>query len=209
MNNQQAYNTWAAQYDTNRNLTRDLEAVALRSVLSSLHFDTVLEAGCGTGKNSVWFTGHARSVCALDFSEEMLHLAKAKTAGTDITFRQADLTQPWPFEERRFDLVSFSLVLEHIRDLGFIFEQALQRLAPGGHIYIGELHPFRQYNGSLARFDLASGRVELQCFIHHISEFTGLARTYGLQIVALDEWFDAGEPQSPPRILSLLLRKDR
>jgi len=206
MNNQQAYNSWAAQYDTNKNRTRDLEAAALRAVLKDIPFATVLEVGCGTGKNSIRFTGHARQVVALDFSEEMLNRARAKTAGTDITFMQCDITQEWPVKGQ-FDLVSFSLVLEHIPDLDFIFRQAMQRLAPGGYIYIGELHPFKQYSGSLARFDLDTGRVELECHTHHISEFTGLARRYGLRIAALEEWFDEDGTPPIPRILTLLLQR--
>jgi len=48
---QQAYNSWASQYDSNHNTTRDLEALELRSTLTEIHFDKVLEIGCGTGKN--------------------------------------------------------------------------------------------------------------------------------------------------------------
>ena len=41
-----AYNEWAAQYDTNRNRTRDLEAVAIRTMLSGMTFGPALEIGC-------------------------------------------------------------------------------------------------------------------------------------------------------------------
>ena len=36
MNVQQAYNTWAEQYDTNQNKTRDLEGITLREVLADI-----------------------------------------------------------------------------------------------------------------------------------------------------------------------------
>ncbi len=206
MDNKEAYNIWAEQYDTNRNRTRDLEATALRTLLGKITFDHVLEVGCGTGKNSVWFTEHAQSVTALDFSEEMLAFARAKTAGNNITFRQADITQEWPFPDMKFDLISFSLVLEHIENLDFIFGQIKQRLGPGGHVYIGELHPFKQYSGSLARFDIGDQRVELQCHVHHVSEFTQLAAKYGLSIVALEEWFDEDNRATLPRLLTLVLK---
>jgi len=54
MKPEQAYNSWASQYDTDENKTRDLEAKALREVFSIISFNTVLEIGCGTGKNSEW-----------------------------------------------------------------------------------------------------------------------------------------------------------
>ena len=50
----ESYNSWALQYDTNSNRTRDVENIALRKVLSNIQFDKCLELGCGTGKNTVW-----------------------------------------------------------------------------------------------------------------------------------------------------------
>lgn len=50
MNVKDAYNNWAAQYDTDLNKTRDLEAVSLRQTLSNIDFTSCLEVGCGTGK---------------------------------------------------------------------------------------------------------------------------------------------------------------
>lgn len=50
---QQAYNSWAQQYDSNENKTRDLEARSLRETLAPLTFEHCLEIGCGTGKNTV------------------------------------------------------------------------------------------------------------------------------------------------------------
>lgn len=50
----QAYDAWAAQYDTNLNKTRDLEGLAPRLSLAKLPFSKVLEIGCGTGKNTEW-----------------------------------------------------------------------------------------------------------------------------------------------------------
>jgi ubiquinone/menaquinone biosynthesis C-methylase UbiE len=64
MNVKQAYQEWSGQYDTNENKTRDLEAIALRSVLSTIKFQKVLEFGCGTGKNTVWFEQNTEHVTA-------------------------------------------------------------------------------------------------------------------------------------------------
>ena len=62
MNTQEAYNNWASQYDTNINKTRDLEGKALRTVLSGISFESCLEIGCGTGKNTVWFAEKAGQI---------------------------------------------------------------------------------------------------------------------------------------------------
>jgi ubiquinone/menaquinone biosynthesis C-methylase UbiE len=205
MDNQQAYNVWADQYDTNINRTRDLEAVALRSVLDKIKFSKVLEIGCGTGKNSEWLVTQAEQVTAVDFSEEMLNKAKAKVTSPNINFVHADISKEWSFTNETFDLVTFSLVLEHIEDLDFIFREAKKKITNGGYLYVGELHPFKQYSGSLARFDNNNERVELQCFVHHISEFADAALNNGFSLTALKEWFDE-DNQSLPRILTLLFQ---
>ena len=213
MDTRQAYNTWASQYDSNANRTRDLEAVALRATLADLPPGRCLEIGCGTGKNTEWLIQRARQVTAVDLSEEMLAKATGKIHSEKVQFRQADITREWEFRDGLYDLVSFSLVLEHIKDLGHIFREAVSSLSPGGLVYIGELHPFKQYSGTKARFDTEEGRQVVECFTHHISDFTGAAKEHGLTLIALNEYFDEPEEQAPatdqppiPRILTLLFR---
>lgn len=206
MNVQQAYNNWAAQYDTNLNKTRDLEAKSLRESLSNISFHHCLEIGCGTGKNTVWLMEKASQVTAVDLSEEMLAKAREKINSPKVKFVQADITQPWHFAEGKYDLVTFSLVLEHIEDLGAIFEKLSGLLQSGGHVYIGELHPFKQYTGSKARFETESGVQVVTCFNHHISEFVQQAKKPGLILEELYEYFDEDQ-QEIPRILTLILKK--
>jgi len=51
MNVEQAYDNWAAQYDSNHNKTRDLEAMELRETLAHVPNAACLEIGCGTGNS--------------------------------------------------------------------------------------------------------------------------------------------------------------
>ena len=206
MNVKEAYNNWAAQYDTNINRTRDLEGKSLRSMLADIAFDSCLEIGCGTGKNTVWLMGKAKQVTAVDLSEEMLAKARQKINSPAVNFIQADITKPWHFIHSSYDLVTFSLVLEHIEDLSAVFEKTAAALRSGGHLYIGELHPFKQYTGSKARFETEQGVQEVTCYNHHISEFVQSARQHGLMIVDIKEFFDEDQREIP-RILSLILEK--
>jgi ubiquinone/menaquinone biosynthesis C-methylase UbiE len=208
MNIQQAYNSWAAQYDSNDNKTRDLEAVALRETLAHIDFDNCLEIGCGTGKNTVWLIEKAKLVSAVDLSEEMLAKAKAKIRSERVEFQQADITVPWTFGKEKYDLVSFSLVLEHIENPDLIFKETAAALKPGGHVYIGELHPFKQYAGSKARFETERGVQVVDCYNHHISDFTGAAKKHGLSVKSVNEYFDNNDRKEMPRLLVLLLRKE-
>ena len=207
METRQAYDEWASQYDTNNNKTRDLEGHALRKLLAGISFDRVLEIGCGTGKNTGWFVKKAKEVTAIDLSDKMLARAKEKIVSDKVAFKQADITKPWSFTNQLYDLVSFSLVLEHIENLEHIFSEASAALKHGGHIYIGELHPFKQYSGSKARFETEDGVQVVDCFNHHISEFIQTGKKYGLKPVDINEYFDNDDKTGIPRILVLLFQK--
>lgn len=207
MNVQEAYDQWSEQYDTNQNKTRDLEAISLRQTLSGLRCKRVLEIGCGTGKNTAWLHTIADELLAVDLSDKMLAVAKSKIASGRVQFQQADITQNWDFATGTFDLITFSLVLEHISDLQAVLHKAYRVLEPGGKVYIGELHPFKQYNGTKARFDTVQGTQVVTCFNHHISDFTSGARTAGFEIELINEYFDDNDRQGIPRILILVLRK--
>ncbi len=207
MNVRQAYNTWATQYDTNLNRTRDLEGIAIRTTLDTIPAEACLEIGCGTGKNTVWLAQKSKQVTAVDLSEEMMAKAKEKITTGNVKFIQADITADWAFATKLYDLVTFSLVLEHIEHLEPILGKAADALKPGGYIYIGELHPFKQYTGSKARFETAQGLHVVECYNHHISDFTQTAKKLNLIFADLNEYFDNDDRNGIPRILTLLLQK--
>jgi ubiquinone/menaquinone biosynthesis C-methylase UbiE len=202
-----AYNTWANTYDTQLNKTRDMEALALRNMLSTIEFNSCLEIGCGTGKNTQWFVENGKRVTAVDLSEVMLARAKEKISAYNVEFIQADITKEWTFVNKKYDLISFSLVLEHIENLQHIFKQAAPLLHTGGKIYVGELHPFKQYSGSKARFETATGTQVVECYTHHITGFTKAASTYGLTLIALEEYFDDDNHNEIPRVLAMVFKK--
>ena len=206
MNNQQAYKVWAENYDTVQNKTRDLEAVALRESISISEPLYILEIGCGTGKNTEWLLTKAKHLVAADFSAEMLAKAKEKITAKTVEFRQFDLRDNWEFSENEFDLITCSLALEHIEDIDFVFGQADKVLRTSGLFYIGELHPFKQYLGSKARFDTESGVFELECFVHHVSEFFAAAKNNNFECLDLKEWFDEDDKTTVPRLLTMIFK---
>ncbi len=207
MDVEKAYNIWAEQYDTNSNKTRDLEAESLRSTLSNLHFESCLEIGCGTGKNTQWLLEKATHITAVDLSEQMLSRARQKIQSEKVRFIQADILQEWNFTESLFDLITFSLVLEHIEDLNKVFAKASAVLKPSGIIYISELHPYKQYSGTKARFHTNEGIHIVECFNHHISDFTSAAKNQHFEIKEIIEYFDDENRLNVPRILTLVFKK--
>ena len=207
MSIQKAYNEWSETYDFDENLTRDLDRQVTREVLANLRFHSILEIGCGTGKNTAFLVQVGAHVHALDFSEGMIEKAREKVKAENVEFSVADLTQKWPGEDTSYDLIVCNLVLEHIEDLPFIFSEAFRVLEQEGRFLINELHPFRQYEGKKARFDKGEGVTEIPAFVHHISDFMNAASTNGLTLIKLNEWWHEKDQGKPPRIISLLFRK--
>jgi ubiquinone/menaquinone biosynthesis C-methylase UbiE len=207
MSIENAYKAWSEQYDTNENKTRDLEALSLIETLSNIQFDTCLEIGCGTGKNTIWLEKNAKQITAVDLTKEMMDKAKEKVKSQNVEFIIADITKEWSFAKGLYDLATFSLVLEHIENLEDIFSKLVKVIKVGGYVYVGELHPFKQYSGSKARFTTDAGEQYVTCFNNNISDFTNAARKFGFEITIVNEYFDDNDRTSVPRILTLLFCK--
>ncbi len=133
MSTQALYNQWSAPYDEVENKTRDLEKIACQQLLSNIPADSIIELGCGTGKNTEWLAEKATHLTCIDLSEEMMAKAKEKIRNNNVVFQQADITQPWLFTNCKADLITCSLILEHIEDLSFIFQQVKNHLKENGH----------------------------------------------------------------------------
>jgi ubiquinone/menaquinone biosynthesis C-methylase UbiE len=208
MDNKEAYNNWASIYDTAENKTRDLEAKALIEIFAKSNFINVLEIGCGTGKNTEWLMKISKQVTSVDFSEGMIEKAKEKIKSKNVIFKKFDIRDNWDFENNKFDLITCSLILEHIENLDFVFNRVSENLTDGGLFYIGELHPFKQYSGSKARFDNANGTVVLDCYLHNISDFYESAKRNNLLCKELIEWFDDDVKINIPRLLTMVFKKN-
>jgi len=207
MSTQKLYDQWSATYDTVENKTRDLEKAACETVLAGITFTRVIELGGGTGKNTSWLASRARNVLSVDFSEEMQAIARAKIESKNVAFRIADVREEWDFGKFEPDLITCSLILEHVEDLDFAFQQSARTLNADGHFYICELHPFKQYEGSKARFETADGTQVTECFQHHVTDYTNAALANDFVIARIDEWFDDEDRGTTPRLISFLFRK--
>lgn len=207
MNIQNAYNEWSGSYDSDDNLTRDLDQRVTMELLSNLQFDSILEIGCGTGKNTLFLAKIGSVVHAVDFSQGMIEKAKEKVQADNVHFSLMDITQPWEFEAHFFDLITCNLVLEHIAELTFVFSEAQRVLQTNGYFFIHELHPFRQYDGKKARFYRNEEKIEVDAFTHHVSDFFHSAADHGLSLTKLNEYWHEADQNQLPRIISFLFEK--
>jgi ubiquinone/menaquinone biosynthesis C-methylase UbiE len=208
MNIKSAYNTWANSYDKDINLTSDLDAEIIRNEFTDKKFDSILEVGCGTGKNTIFLTEVSNHLTAIDFSPNMISKAKEKIETNNITFLLADITKKWLIEENHYNLVTFNLILEHIENLDSIFGEAKRCLRTKGIVFINELHPFRQYEGKKAIYTENGEIKEIDSYIHNISDFIDSANKNGFRLLQLKEYWHNQDSNKLPRILSLKFIKD-
>jgi len=96
----------------------------------------VLELACGTGLWTQRLAPHASSLTALDASEEVLAIARAKLADERIEFLQADIFAWEPSD--RYDVCFFGFWLSHVpEELAAPFWAKVRRaLAPGGRVFL-------------------------------------------------------------------------
>ena len=140
---------------------------------------------------------------ATDLSDQMLARAQERLDSARVTMQPLDITESWPFEDKRFDAVVATLVLEHVEALGPVFQDARRVLRDGGTFYLAELHPYRQYGGTQAHFeDEATGEtVVIDAFTHPVSEFVNTGIEAGCAVRRMGEWRADGVDR--PRLLSI------
>ena len=199
------YDSWAYKYDTNFNPTRDLDKIATIESLSNENFYSVLELGCGSGKNTEWLITKADRLVGIDFSRNMLELANKKINSKKVTFINADLSNKWPVKNNSFDLATINLTLEHIKNLDYIFNSLFMKLIRGGKCFVCELHPKKQLLGSKAQFKKDEIETVLDVFYHSELEYIESAEKAGFNLIAKKNWFD--ESRDVPRLISFMFEK--
>jgi malonyl-CoA O-methyltransferase len=195
-----AYDRWSQQYDEQANPTRDLDERLLPQLAPPLAGRIVVEAGCGTGKNSRWLAPRCARLIGLDFSAAMLGVARRRVAAPHVHYIQADLTAVWPLRAASADVVLFNLVLEHVPDVAPVFRQAACVLRPGGQLYVSEFHPARLAAGKGATIAGEGGAV-FGSYLNTEADYLEALTAAGLELERVADWGD--EPGQPPRLLTL------
>jgi SAM-dependent methyltransferase len=98
----------------------------------------VLEIGCGAGFSAAYLQGHYRRYVGVDYSTELIDLARRYNAHPEAAFHVADAARFQPGE--RFDLVFMIGVLHHFDDIGELLMRIRAWLEPGGLLVANEPH---------------------------------------------------------------------
>lgn len=118
-----------------RQRIQTLEALALRAG------EKVLDAGCGTGllvHGMSSTIGSEGRIVGVDFSEDMLELARNRCADMDnIELQQGSITQ-LPFADNSFDAASCIQTLLYVDQVETALSELYRVLKPGGRVAIIE-----------------------------------------------------------------------
>jgi S-adenosylmethionine-diacylgycerolhomoserine-N-methlytransferase len=121
---------------------------------------SLLEVGCGTGRNLAVVASHypMTRLFGLDISSEMLATARGKLAGLphEVTLRELDASRfvPADFDEPGFDRIMISYALSMIPDWEKTIAASLAALKPGGSLHIadfGQQEGLPRWFGALLR----------------------------------------------------------
>jgi len=186
----EGYKKWAKTYD-NPNLLIQIEEPEVKSILRKFPKGKVLDAGCGTGRYSIFLAELGHAVTGIDQSKEMLEMATIKNRNITLILGNIERL---PFDKNNFDLVLCSLTLTHFRKLKSSMSELSRVLRRDGYLVISDINPWFVALGGHADFHDNSGRWGyIRNFIHWHSEYLNLFRNYNLEVE------DCREPVIKPK----------
>ena len=150
------YGEWVTTYE---DVVEDEMDISLLDSLATPPWDTFRSAadlGCGTGRTGAWLRRHGVvAIDGVDLTPAML--ARASERGIYRRLVEADVVGAG-LETAAYDLVSVSLVDEHLPDVAPLYAEAFRLAVPGGYLVLVAYHPhFIMTAGMPTHYTSASG----------------------------------------------------
>jgi SAM-dependent methyltransferase len=96
-----------------------------------------LDIGCGTGRNFETIRASGRSVVGVDYSADLLRVARTRTDGPLMLADGAVL----PFADASFETATVLWISTDVDDFGKVLREATRVLRPGGVLVTYGVHP--------------------------------------------------------------------
>ena len=184
---QEGYGEWAS---TNEDVVLDLIDLRLLERLQSVRWNQVREAAdlaCGTGRIGVWLKQQGvAAVDGVDLTAAMLEGAREKGIYRQLFL--GDVLDTTPLEANTYDLVTVSLVDEHLPDIRPLYREGARITHSDGYFVLVGYHPFFLMSGIPTHFDRASGEpVSIRCYVHLLSDHVQAALAAGWTLLEMHE----------------------
>ncbi|MFI8414087.1 class I SAM-dependent methyltransferase [Paeniglutamicibacter gangotriensis] len=137
------YDSFAEAYSTENEsslINAFYERPAVLDLVGDARNRRILDAGCGSGPLTKALGSRGAIMTGFDASKEMIRLARQRL-GDEADLSVADLAQPLPFEDDRFDDVVASLVFHYLPDWVSPLKEIRRVLRPGGRLIMSVNHP--------------------------------------------------------------------
>ncbi|GAA1984262.1 hypothetical protein GCM10009754_71930 [Amycolatopsis minnesotensis] len=191
------YGAWAATYDGS---VLDAMDIALLDRLKEPRWSTVdiaADLGCGTGRTGAWLRANGVStVHGVDLTPEMLDGARKRGAHAKLV--EADVTATG-LPSGHYQLITASLIDEHLDDLAPLYREAARLAAPGGTFVLVGYHPqFMMVSGMPTHYTDGDGEsVTISTNLHLVSAHVSAALAAGWRLAEMrealidDHWAEA------------------
>lgn len=188
-----AYALWAAGYPPRAHnpVMRAEERAMLALMPTDLHRQSVLDAGCGSGRYMLHALNRgAARVKGVDLSIEMLERAGRELAacrhGSEIELMQGSLER-LPVPNASADLTICGLTIGHLDRLQPALAELCRVARPGGTILCSDVHPVGHALGWLRDFKSGEGHYAVRHTPHFYSHWHAACATLHLEIVRVLE----------------------
>jgi SAM-dependent methyltransferase len=183
----EGYALWSSSYENT--IKPDMDLWLLDRV-QSVRWNEIARAvdlGCGTGRTGAWLAAHGvRAIDGVDLTAEMLEGARQRNVFAELVVADARATG---LPDAHYDLVTSSLIDEHLPDLEPLYRESARLARPGAaHVMIG-FHPFFiMKTGMPTHFDGPAGEpIAIETHVHLLSEHVEAALSAGWSLAEMHE----------------------
>ena len=181
------YGLWSLSYEDTVKEDMDLWLLDQVRTIDWAGARRAADLGCGTGRTGSWLRAHGvRRIDGIDLTPEMLD--RARRRGVFDHLAVADVCSSG-LEAGTYDLVTTSLVDEHLSDLRPLYRESARLACAGAaHVVVG-FHPFFIMKAGMpTHFDGPDGQpLAIETHVHLFSEHVQAALGAGWLLAEMHE----------------------
>jgi len=185
----EGYNRWAATYDEEHNPLIAVEEHITVDLIGNVRNQSVLDAGCGTGRYCQLLAKKGAKVVGIDSSSKMLERAKGKiTADCEFELHLGRIENTG-FPDNSFNVVVCALTVGHIVELKPTIREISRIIRSKGRLIISDMHPYWFVSGyDYVKFlDRTGQEYRIPEYAHLFEEYWDLFRKFKFRVKDVKE----------------------